>query len=156
MPRTVAVVALAALALVSGACGSRKRPLPPVARSGGAGPTGAGASARPPAVDPKDHELEGKASWYGKPYHGRKTASGERYDMNDFTAAHRTLPFGTLVRVENLENRLTVVVRINDRGPFVDDRVIDVSYAAARALEMLVGGVVPVRIVILGDKERKK
>lgn len=152
MPRTVAVVTLAALVLVSGACGSRKRPLPPVARGGGAGSPGAG----PAVVNPKDHELEGKASWYGKPYHGRKTASGEKYDMNDFTAAHRTLPFGTRVRVENLENRLTVVVRINDRGPFVDDRVIDVSYAAARALEMLVGGVVPVRIVILVDKEGKK
>lgn len=153
MPRTVAaVVTLTVLVLVSGACGTRKRPLPPVARSGGAGSPGTGAA----AVNPKEHELEGKASWYGKPYHGRKTASGETYDMNDFTAAHRTLPFGTLVRVENLENRLTVVVRINDRGPFVDDRVIDVSYAAARALEMLVGGVVPVRIVILGDKERKK
>src|SRR5690606_26117103 len=76
----------------------------------------------------------GVASWYGPGFHGRKTANGEIYDQNEFTAAHRTLPFNTLVRVENLRNGRSVIVRINDRGPFVDDRIIDLSHKAARNL----------------------
>lgn len=79
----------------------------------------------------------GGASWYGPGFHGRRTASGERYDMNAFTAAHRTLPFGTWVRVHSLVNGREVDVRITDRGPFVRSRVIDVSRAAASALGML-------------------
>ena len=79
---------------------------------------------------------EGIASWYGRPYDGRPTASGEIYNMYAMTAAHRTLPFGTRVRVVDLENNRSVVVRINDRGPFVEGRIIDLSYAAAQALHM--------------------
>lgn len=92
-------------------------------------------------------EEVGLASWYGKPYHGRTTASGERYDMNELTAAHRTLPFGTVVEVRNLENGREVRVRITDRGPFVDGRIIDLSRAAARKIAMIDAGVVRVRIV---------
>ena len=76
----------------------------------------------------------GIASWYGYPFHGRAAANGEIYDMEKFTAAHRTLPFGTLVRVINLDNEKTVEVRINDRGPFVRGRILDVTPAGARAL----------------------
>src|SRR5205823_6298814 len=76
----------------------------------------------------------GKASWYGDPHHGRKTASGEVFDMYALTAAHRTLPLGSRVRVTNLANGRAVDVRINDRGPTLADRIIDLSYAAARAL----------------------
>ena len=83
---------------------------------------------------------QGVASWYGPGFHGRKTASGERFDMNALTAAHRTLPFGTLVRVRSLINGLTVDVRINDRGPFLKRRVIDLSKAAAKALGLLASG----------------
>ena len=79
----------------------------------------------------------GKASWYGPGFHGKRTASGERFDMNDLTAAHRTLPFGTLVRVRNVQNGLEVVVRINDRGPWFRNRIIDLSKAAAAALDLL-------------------
>lgn len=79
---------------------------------------------------------EGIASWYGHPYHGRPTASSEIYNMYDLTAAHRTLPFGTQVRVHNLRNGREVEVRINDRGPFVEGRIIDLSYAAAQAINM--------------------
>jgi len=79
---------------------------------------------------------EGLASWYGHPYHGRPTASGEIYNMYDLTAAHRTLPFGTEVRVHNLENGRDVEVRINDRGPFVEGRIIDLSYKAAQDIHM--------------------
>ncbi len=91
----------------------------------------------------------GPASWYGEPYHGRRAASGEIYDMEQLTAAHRTLPFGTIVRVRRLDNRQSVVVRINDRGPFIGDRIIDLSHAAARALNMVTPGVVQVALEIL-------
>ena len=91
---------------------------------------------------------EGIASWYGHPYHGRRAASGEIYDMYKMTAAHRTLPFGTQVRVHDLENGRDVTVRINDRGPFVEGRIIDLSYAAAQAMGM--PGLAKVRLEILG------
>ena len=96
---------------------------------------------------------EGLASWYGEPYHGRATASGTRYDMNEMTAAHRTLPFGTRVRVRNLDNGREATVLINDRGPFVAGRIIDLSYAAAAALGGLGPGVIPVRLEVeaIGD-----
>jgi len=91
----------------------------------------------------------GLASWYGHPYHGRASASGEIYDMEQMTAAHRTLPFGTMVRVHDLDNEKSVDVRINDRGPFVDGRIIDLSHAAARAIEMIGPGTARVRLEIL-------
>lgn len=94
---------------------------------------------------------EGIASWYGKEYHGRTTASGERYDMMAMTAAHRTLPFGTRVRVTNLENGRQVTVRINDRGPFIRGRIIDLSYAAARRINMIRQGLVRVRVDIISS-----
>ena len=82
----------------------------------------------------------GKASWYGPRFHGRRTANGERFDMNELTAAHRTLPFGTLVRVLNVQNGREVVVRINDRGPHVRGRIIDLSKAAAAEIDLLQAG----------------
>ncbi|WP_370582934.1 septal ring lytic transglycosylase RlpA family protein [Pontibacter rufus] len=92
---------------------------------------------------------KGKASWYGSKYHGRKTSSGERYDKHAMTAAHKTLPFGTKVKVTNLANNETVIVRINDRGPFVGNRIIDVSEAAARKLEIRGQGTGLVKIEVL-------
>jgi rare lipoprotein A len=89
----------------------------------------------------------GIASWYGHPFNGRPTASGEIYDMEKMTAAHRTLPLGTVLRVENLVNNKTVEVRINDRGPFVRDRIIDLSHAAAQAISM--PGVANVRLAVI-------
>jgi rare lipoprotein A len=91
----------------------------------------------------------GIASWYGKPFHGRRTANGEVYDMHKLTAAHRTLPFGVKVRVTNLENNRRIVVRINDRGPFKRGRIIDLSKAAAKQLNMIDDGVVKVRIAVV-------
>jgi rare lipoprotein A len=93
----------------------------------------------------------GKASWYGDVHHGKKTASGEAYDMHTLTAAHRTLPFGTRVRVTNVDNGRSVVVRVNDRGPLVGGRIIDLSQAAARALGALGSGVFTVRLEIFED-----
>lgn len=91
----------------------------------------------------------GLASWYGNEFHGRPTASGERYNQNALTAAHRDLPFGTVVRVTNLENGKSVRVRINDRGPFVRGRIIDMSRGAARELDMVRAGVVRVRVEVV-------
>jgi rare lipoprotein A len=91
----------------------------------------------------------GVASWYGHPYHGRPAANGEIYDMEQMTAAHRTLPFDTVVRVTNLANQKSVEVRINDRGPFVDGRIIDLSHAAAREIEMIGPGTAEVRMEIV-------
>lgn len=94
-------------------------------------------------------ELErGQASWYGPRFHGRRTASGERYDQHAMTAAHKTLPFGSLVRVRSLVNGKEIDVRINDRGPFTRGRVIDVSRAAAEALGMTVLGVKQVLLLV--------
>ena len=91
----------------------------------------------------------GIASWYGPGFHGKATASGEPYDMYAFTAAHKTLPFGTVVRVVDLDTGRSVVVRINDRGPFVPGRIIDLSYAAAEALGILDRGTARVGLVVL-------
>ena len=91
----------------------------------------------------------GVASWYGAPYHGRRSASGEIYDMEQLTAAHRTLPFDTWVEVTDLDNGKQVSVRINDRGPFVDGRIIDLSLAAARAIEMVGPGTARVRLKVI-------
>jgi rare lipoprotein A len=91
----------------------------------------------------------GIASWYGHPYHGRPAANGEIYDMEKLTAAHRTLPFGTWVRVTNLSNNKTVEVRITDRGPFIDGRIIDLSKAGARAIDMIGTGIAQVRLDII-------
>lgn len=108
----------------------------------------------PAAAAPKPHEggqvyEEGKASWYGAPFHGRQASNGETYDMYKFTAAHRTLPFNTMVRVTNMTNGKSTTVRITDRGPFVDNRIIDLSYAAAKQIESIGPGVVTVQLEIL-------
>ena len=92
----------------------------------------------------------GRASWYGPGFHGRLTANGERYNQNAMTAAHKHLRFGTKVRVTNLNNGRSVIVRINDRGPFIKGRVIDLSAAAARSLNMIHSGVAPVKVTVLG------
>ena len=92
----------------------------------------------------------GRASWYGPGFHGRTTANGERFNQNAMTAAHRSLPFGTRVKVTNLNNGRSVIVRINDRGPFAKGRVIDLSKAAAGVIGMLSSGTAPVRLQVLG------
>src|SRR5262245_47959591 len=100
----------------------------------------------PPVVD--GHQ-DGIASWYGPGFHGRRTANGEVYDQYELTAAHQTLPLGTRVMVTSRTNGRSVEVRINDRGPFVDGRVIDLSYAAASVIGMIGPGTMPVRVEIL-------
>jgi len=129
----------ATLVIFLAACAS-PRPAPPTAA---------------PAPHPVfvGHEETGEASWYGHPYHGRRTASGEIFDMYQMTAAHRTLPFGTWVVVENSANGRSVKVRINDRGPHKSRRILDLSYAAARVLGAIGPGVIPVRLRVIASPE---
>ena len=103
----------------------------------------------PPAPVPGVYAEQGIASWYGVPFHGRRAANGEVYDMNQPTAAHRTLPFGSMVRVSNLDNGRQTEVRVTDRGPFVEGRIIDLSFAAARAVDMVGAGIARVRLELL-------
>ena len=102
----------------------------------------------PPAAQPAAVET-GDASWYGARHQGRSTASGEPFDMHHLTAAHPALPFGTRVLVTNLQNGRSVEVRVNDRGPNVAGRIIDLSYAAAQALDAVSAGTIPVRLQVL-------
>jgi rare lipoprotein A len=119
-----------------------------VAGCGGNRPARANVPAAPAPV-PGAYVEQGIASWYGVPFHGRRAANGDVYDMNQPTAAHRTLPFGSLVRVTNLDNGRQTEVRINDRGPFVDGRIIDLSFAAARSVDMVGAGIARVRLELL-------
>jgi rare lipoprotein A len=128
--------AIVVLALVTAACAQPRREPERVA------------AVRTAPAEPRAAQT-GTASWYGQAHHGKKTASGEMFDMHALTAAHRTLPLGTRVLVTNLGNGRAVEVRINDRGPAVPGRILDVSYAAARALGAVGDGVFRVRIAVL-------
>jgi len=99
--------------------------------------------------EPEQEPEIGVASWYGEEFQGSETASGEIYDFNGLTAAHLTLPFGTIVRVTNLQNNKNILLRINDRGPYIGQRLIDVSMAAAKRLGFLYAGITPVRVEVV-------
>lgn len=100
----------------------------------------------------KENRIEtGVASWYGPGFQGKKTANGETFNTNGLTAAHRTLPFNTKLRVENLQNGKSVTVRVNDRGPYVRDRIIDLSKAAAKQLDIIEAGTARVELFLIGD-----
>ncbi len=107
-----------------------------------------------PIPDAYGFKQRGTASWYGRKFHGRRTSNGEVYDMYGISAAHKTLPFGTVVRVTNLRNERQLDIRINDRGPFVKGRIIDLSYGAAQKLEVVGPGTAPVEIVALAAPTR--
>ena len=107
-----------------------------------------------PLAHAKGFNQRGRASWYGRDFHGKKTANGETYNMYAMTAAHKTLPFSTYVSVRNLENNRKIEVRINDRGPFVRGRIIDLSYTAAKKLGVVGPGTANVEIIALGTPNR--
>ncbi|EIF79673.1 rare lipoprotein A family protein, partial [Burkholderia pseudomallei 354a] len=107
------------------------------------------------AADISDFRQTGRASWYGKGFHGRRTANGERFNMNEFTAAHRTLPLASYVRVTNQANGKSVVVKINDRGPFSRGRILDLSYAAAKVIGLVRAGTARVKIQGLSPEEAR-
>ena len=104
----------------------------------------------------KGYKKRGVASWYGSQFNGKDTACGEKYDMYKYTAAHKTLPLPSYVRVKNLKNGKSVIVKVNDRGPFVDNRIIDLSYAAAKKIDMLEEGTAFVRIIGVSEEEAAK
>ncbi|NNF65895.1 MAG: septal ring lytic transglycosylase RlpA family protein [Gammaproteobacteria bacterium] len=155
----ICLVALTAAFLLSACLSTRHTPVP--ARSTAATPAPAGtAKTNPytvfgqryyPISSAEGYWERGVASWYGGKFHGRKTANGERYDMHQLTAAHKTLPLPTWVRVTNLRNGNSVDVRVNDRGPFVKNRLIDVSYAAAMQLGMVESGTTLVEVEVLDN-----
>jgi peptidoglycan lytic transglycosylase len=165
-----ALCAFCVLCVYSSGCASRKpiadrrqpaptqpSPAPPetaeaAKRSTDVSPTptpGSKRSKQIPTPSSINYIEEGNASWYGEPFHGRRASNGEIYDMYKLTAAHRTLPFETMVRVTNLSNGKSTVVRITDRGPFIENRIIDLSLAAAREVDSVGPGVVPVRVEVL-------
>jgi len=109
-----------------------------------------------PTVVRVGDSFKGRASWYGPNFHGKLTSNGERYNMYDFTAAHKTLPMNTILKVTNLNNGRSVRVRINDRGPFVANRIIDLSKAAAQKIDMIGTGTAPVKLEVIGFAGRNK
>lgn len=136
------ILLIAILSLVISSCGTTERASKPVSY---------------PDAGTGEVIEEGVASWYGPNFHGKLTANGERYDMYGLTAAHRTLPFNTLLRVENMDNGESVVVRINDRGPFAKNRIIDLSKKAAQQIDMIGNGTAPVKLILLeGDLENSR
>ncbi len=145
--RQIRKLAVAALALLLAACSSGPDSLTGAKRQLGH-PHGVNGAALVPRKE-SGYDAVGIASWYGRRYHGRRTASGEIFDMNSATAAHRTLPFGTRVQVTNLENGRSTVLTINDRGPFVRRRIIDVSRRAAQVLGFVQEGTVRVRVQLV-------
>jgi rare lipoprotein A len=136
--------------LVFVACSSQSYAPPPPTSPGQPKPYRVNGRWYQPISHARGFEQEGVASWYGRDFHGRKTSSGEIYDMYAMTAAHKTLPLGTYVRVRNLNNGKTLDLRINDRGPFARGRIIDLSYAAAKTLGVVGPGTAPVKVTALG------
>ncbi len=153
------IVALTLIAVLAG-CGPKRLPPPePAGPAPPIPPRVKKATQRPytingqtyyPIPSAEGYREEGVASWYGRPFHGKKTASGEIYNMYALTAAHRILPLGTHVRVTNLQNGRSVRVRINDRGPFVRGRIIDLSFSAAKKIGLVGRGTAPVRVEAIG------
>jgi len=158
---------LAALLCVSFGCASKTSKLPQTEEGGAAQgkkkSKGKGTGTQRPYVikgvtyypipSATGYVEQGLASWYGEPFHGRKTSNGEIYDMYGDTAAHKTLPMDTMLLVKNLENGKSTVVRINDRGPFVQERILDLSFTKAKALGVVGKGTAKVEIVALGAQE---
>ena len=136
--------------LILAACSSQSYAPPPPTSPGQPKPYRVNGRWYQPIAHARGFEQEGVASWYGRDFHGRKTSSGETYDMYALTAAHKTLPLGTYVRVRNLRNGKTLDLRINDRGPFARGRIIDLSFTAAKNLGVVGPGTAPVRITALG------
>jgi rare lipoprotein A len=145
--RGSSVVAISVLLILGVATGCAHRKPPPTVPE---------ITVREPEPAEPGKVEKGIASWYGKPFHGRRTASGEVYDMHQISAAHRTLAFGTVVRVTRRDTKASVEVRINDRGPFIKGRIIDLSFAAAKRIGLDIDGVAPVKVEVLDRRRRVK
>jgi rare lipoprotein A len=146
MVKHFTIVLLIVFAVLSSACAGKE--VPPVSPKASEPAPEAGQPS-PIAVPDQTYRETGVAAWYGKDFHGKKTASGEIFDMNALSAAHRTLPLGTMIRVTNLDNFKSIKVRINDRGPFVRNRILDLSLGAAKELGFIAQGTARVKIETL-------
>jgi rare lipoprotein A len=158
MTRTTALVVFCVL--LSSGCAHRGPP-PPTVTPAAPEPTSTAPAPTPtphPVAEPVEEGWteKGIASWYGEPYHGRRTASGEIYDMHELTAAHKSLAFGSVVKVTRRDTGADVKVRINDRGPFIEGRIIDLSYAAAKKIDLDIDGVAPVKIKVVGREDARR
>lgn len=162
--KVAAILGSVALAIFIGGCAGRREAANPPATTPQPSATAprqpVNPATRPPigrpasqAVVPGEYTEEGVASWYGDPFNGRRTSNGEVYDMYQMTAAHRTLPFNAIVRVTNLSNGKQINVRINDRGPFVANRIIDLSYSAAKTIGMVGPGTAEVRLDVVAGPD---
>lgn len=150
--QAVSALLLAALLLFTAACATKRTP-PPVRPVGAPRPYKVLGKWYQPLASAAGYDEVGIASWYGPKFHGKPTASGEPYDMHALTAAHKTLPLGTRVKVRHLENGREVTLKINDRGPFVNKRIIDLSNKAAHALGMVGAGTARVRVTALSTPQ---
>lgn len=159
--RTIRLLSVALLALLASACATRQHNYSPQDQNRssrqkpGQKPYTVAGKRYEPLSSHEGFRQEGVASSYGRDFHGRKTSSGEAFDMNAMTAAHKTLPLGVYVKVRHRRTGREVIVRINDRGPFVGDRIIDLSEEAARRLDMMQEGVAAVTVTALGYKTDK-
>jgi rare lipoprotein A len=151
LPLCPIVAALAVLFLLTGCAAPERRPSPLPSQPA---PYKVGDNWYQPMTHARDFRQRGIASWYGEDFHGRRTSSGEIYNMYDMTAAHKTLPLGTYVKVRNLENEKSVVVRVNDRGPFIRGRIIDLSYTSAKKIGLVGPGTAPVEVIALGTPQK--
>lgn len=151
--RLLATLSIISMLLLSASCGKGTVGTPSKGRTGPSKPYTVWGKTYHPLPHAKGFTQDGIASWYGQKFHGRKTSNGETYNMEAMTAAHKLLPFGTYVEVANRDNGKKTVVRINDRGPFVDGRIIDLSKAAARKINMLGTGTAKVHIQAIGYAE---
>ena len=151
--RFVVILALFTLFIYGCSTGTSRTHTPPPSKPGYPKPYKVFGKWYQPLPHSDDFRQRGVASWYGRDFHGKKTSNGEIYNMYAMTAAHKTLPLGTYVRVHNLENNRSVIVRINDRGPFVRGRVIDLSYTAAKDIGIVGPGTARVEVVALGRRD---
>jgi rare lipoprotein A len=147
VPRVVAL--LTAAAFLASCAGREVPPAPPVPTASSSAPSASSPAPAAIQVYREVYRETGTASWYGREFHGRKTASGEIFDMNGISAAHRTLPLGTAIRVTSLANYKIIKVKVNDRGPFARNRVLELSYGAAKELGFVAQGTVSVKIETL-------
>ena len=155
--RSLAASAIALLFATAAPLAEAQAASAPAAGAAASAPMRAAAKAAPAAtsatVDATASANEGKVAYYGRKFAGRRTASGERFDPNALTMAHRSLPFGSMVRVTNVKNKKSVVVRVNDRGPTTPDRIGDLSHAAAKRIGMTRSGVAEVKLDVVGKRK---
>jgi rare lipoprotein A len=153
--RSLAATGAALVLALSPLANAQNAPAAAPEKAAASAPAAAPAPAAPAAAAPAADGLEGKVAYYGKKFNGRKTASGERFNAGAMTMAHKSLPFGTRVKVTNVKNKRSVVVRVNDRGPSTPDRIGDLSSSAASKIRMTRAGVIDAKLEVVGQPQAR-